>query len=439
MNRLLHCLPRLRPLASLVLATAAVAPQIAHAQDSIQVWTRSWADGRRTYDRIATAFTAKTGIRVEYFNATTDFEQRVSRAAAGGGLPDLIINDSGSTGQFQMMGLLDVVDPAAVPGGGDLHERAWDMARGVDGRYYGVPVSAQANVLFVRKDWREKLGLPAPRNWAELEALAIAFSRRDPDGNGKADTHGFALPASSQRGYTAWFASSYVWQAGGEFVRDAGNGRFKASADSPQVAQGVGFLRKLHCELKVTQPGAMTATTQDANKAFLSGQAGIYFSGPYHIQLFDREPGRDRIEVLPAPSGPGGAAVLAGGELAYLPKAAKNKAGAMKFIAFLISPEGQALGMKPPPGGLSVVRLPVHKSVSVGAVHQDPRWDVVAQQYAQNGRMQPRIPNWTRMQQLIADGLNAALARCDGDLGTALRQLNGRIDAELSAQKVKAP
>lgn len=422
---------------AVLLALGMAAPAL--AQDSLKVWTRSWADGRKTYDRIAAAFTAKTGIRVEYFNATTDFEQRVSRAAAGGGLPDLLINDSGATGQFLQMGLLEPLDRAAVPGGADLHERAWEMAKGFDGRYYGVPTSAQANVLFVRKDWREKLGLPPPQTWAELLTLAQAFTTRDPDGNGKADTYGFALPGSSQRGYTAWFASSYVWQAGGEFVRAAGPGRFQAAADSPAVAQGLGFLRRLHCDLKLTQPGAMTATTQDANKSFLSGQAGIYFSGPYHIPLFDREPGRERIEVLAAPAGPAGRTVLAGGELAYFPKVSKNKAAAMKFVAFLISPEGQALGMKAPPGGLSVVRLPVNKKVSVSEVYQDPRWETVASAYAADGRAQPAIPNWTRMQQLIADGLNGVLARCGSDPSAALKQLNQRIARELASQKVLAP
>ena len=411
------------------------------AQDVLKVWTRSWADGRKTYDSIGKAFTARTGIRIEYFNATTDFEQRVSRAAAGGELPDLIINDSGSTGQFLQMGLLEPLDRSKVPGGADLQERAWDGARGFDGNYYGVPISAQANVLFIRKDWREKLKLPVPKTWADLETLARAFSTQDPDGNGKADTYGFALPGSAQRGYVAWFMSSYVWQAGGEFVRAVRPGQFLGAADQPPVQQAVGMMRRLHCELKATQPGAMTATTSEANKAFISGQVGMYFSGPYHIPLFDREPGRQRVEMVAAPAGPGpngGRAVLAGGELAYFPKAGKNKSGAMKFVEFLISPEGQTLGMKATSGGLSVVRLPVNRKVDAADIYKDPRWQTVAEEYAEHGRSQPAIPNWSRMQQLIAEGLNATLARCNADIGTDLKKLNRRIDQELSAQKALA-
>lgn len=408
------------------------------APDTVRVWTRSSTDGRKTYNAIAEAFTRKTGLKVEYFNATTDFEQRVARAAIADELPDLIINDSGATGQFVQMGLLATVDRARVAGGADLQERAWDSAKGFDGHYYGVPTSAQAQVLFIRKDWRTRLNLPVPQTWMEVATLASAFTAQDPDGNGRADTYGFVMPGSAQRGYAAWFLSSFLWQAGGEYVRQVRPGQFRGALDEPAALATVAFIRKLHCELKATQPGAMNAPTQEANKAFTSGQAGMYLSGPYHIPLFDREPGRDKVEVVPAPAGPAGHGVLAGGELAYFPKAAKNKAGALKFVEFLISPEGQALGMKPAGGGLSVVRLPVNRHVDPATVHNDPRWQMVANEYARNGHAMPAIPNWTRMQQVIGEGLNAMLSRCNVELAPALRKLNHRVNQQLSAQKVLA-
>jgi multiple sugar transport system substrate-binding protein len=412
---------------------------LAQAQDSVRVWTRSSADGRKTYDVVAEAFTRKTGIKVEYFNATTDFEQRVARAAAGGDLPDLIINDTGAIGQFVHMGMLESVDRAKVAGGADLHERAWDGAKGFDGKYYGVPTSSQGHVLFIRKDWREKLNLPVPQTWADVEVLAKAFTEKDPDGNGAADTYGLVFPGSAQRGYTAWYLSSFLWQAGGEFVRPVKPGQFKGAMDEPAALAAVKFMHKLQCELKVTQPGAMNAPTQEANKSFMSGQVGMYLSGPYHIALFDREPGGKKVEAVPAPSGPGGRAVLAGGELAYFPKAAKNKAGAMKFAEFLISPEGQVLGMKTPPGGgVAVVRLPVNRKLDAGVVHHDTRWNMVAQEYEKFGRNMPNIPNWTRMQQVVSEGLNSILSRCTTDIAGELKKLNVQVNRELSAQQALA-
>ncbi len=205
----------------------ALASSAAWGQDVVRVWTRSSAEGRKTYDTIAQAFTQKTGIRVEYFNAWTDFEQRIARAAIGGDLPDLIINDGGATGQFVQMGMLQAVDRNGVAGGADLQDRAWESAKSYDGKYYGVPTSAQAQVMYIRKDWRTKLNLPVPQTWADVEALAKAFTVADPDGNGRADTYGLIFPGSAQRGYAAWYISSFLWQAGGEFVRPVGGGLFK--------------------------------------------------------------------------------------------------------------------------------------------------------------------------------------------------------------------
>lgn len=57
----------------------------------------------------------------------------------------------------------------------------------VSGNRDGVPI------MWIRKDWMEKLGKKAPTTAQELQELAKAFVTEDPDGNGKADTYGIAL------------------------------------------------------------------------------------------------------------------------------------------------------------------------------------------------------------------------------------------------------
>jgi multiple sugar transport system substrate-binding protein len=422
------------------LAPAAAARAAAAGEQVLRIWTRSSVDGRKTYDAIAAAFTAKTGIRVEYFNATTDFEQRLARAAVGRDLPDLLINDGGSLGQFHRMGVISPIDRTQIAGAQDLHERAWRTATLPDGRVFAVPTSAQAHVLFVRKDWRIKLNLPPPQTWDDVAALARAFTQQDPDGNGRADTYGFVFPGGTARGYTAWFMSSFLFQAGGDFVSINSAGKAKATLDSAAAVNTLGFFRRLLCEDKSTQPGAINADTQEANRAFLSGQAGMYLSGPYHIALFDREPGAAKVEVLPAPAGPNGQrATLAGGELVYITRTTTQRAAAQKFVEFLISPLGQSLGMRPPKGGLPVVRLPVNRRLDAGSTHQDPRWATVADEYAQHGKALPLMPNWARLQQIAAEGFNSSLARCSVTLQADLSQLNTRMNAELDKQRLLAP
>lgn len=298
-----------------------------------------------------------------------------------------------------------------------------------------MPTSAQTFALFVRKDWREKLGLPQPKNWDDIQTLAKAFTTQDPDGNGKNDTYGFIVPASTTRGYASWFMSSFIWQAGGDFVKEE-SGKFSASLNTPEVAQAMTFMRTMMCD-KVTQPGAINATTADVIPSFRSGQSGMFFSGPYHIALFDKDPGKDNFEVIPV-AGPKGEATLAEGTTVFMMKSSIQKEAARKFIEFMISAEGQEIGMGKGSQHIPVVRLPVNKNVDVKAVYQDARWETFARLYNEQGRYVPQIPNWTPVRQVAADGFNRIFADCGSDIPGELKTLDGKVNAELKKQNVLA-
>jgi multiple sugar transport system substrate-binding protein len=408
---------------------------VAQAAEELNVWIRASNDSKAIYQKEAEAFEQQTGIKIKYFNATTDFEQRLARATAGNALPDVIFNDAAAMGQMVQLGIIDPVDPAKIAGGKDLYDAAWQSTRYIDGHYYGIPTSAQTFAFFIRKDWREKLGLPQPKTWDDLTALAKAFTEQDPDGNGKNDTYGFTLPASSTRGYASWFMSAFLWQAGGDFVRSTGEGKFKASLDEPAATKALSFVRNMVCE-KIVQPGAINATTADAIPSFRSGQSGIFFSGPYHIALFDKSPGKDNIEVIAPPAGPAGSTTLAEGTTAFMIKSSKNKEAAQKFVEFIISPEGQKIGMAIGSGNMPVVRLSVNKQIDSVSIYNDPRWSTFAELYAKDARYIPPVPNWTPLRQISADGFNRILSNCNSDIPKELGVVNEHMNAELKKQNV---
>ncbi len=171
-------------LRSLLLLTAlGLGVSQSYAATTLNVWIRASNDSKNIYKQEAEKFEEKTGIKIEYFNATTDFEQRLARATAGNALPDLIFNDAASLGQFIQLGIAEEIDPQAIAGGDQLFQTAWKSTRYIDGKYYGVPTSAQTFALFVRKDWRENW-LPQPRSWDDIRARQ-SLHHPDPDGNGK--------------------------------------------------------------------------------------------------------------------------------------------------------------------------------------------------------------------------------------------------------------
>ncbi|AHG18535.1 sugar ABC transporter substrate-binding protein [Chania multitudinisentens RB-25] len=420
----------------LLLSALGLGAAQAYAAETLNIWIRASNDSKNIYKKEAETFEKKTGIKIEYFNATTDFEQRLARAAAGNALPDLIFNDAVAIGQFIQLGIADEIDPKSIAGHDNIYPLAWESTRYTDGKHYGVPTSAQTFALFVRKDWREKLGIAQPKTWQDVAKLAQAFTTQDPDGNGKADTYGFILPASTTRGYASWFMSAFLWQAGGDFIRESGPGKFKATLDEPAATETLQFMRNMLCE-KVVQPGAINATTADVIPSFRSSQTGMFFSGPYHIALFDKDPGKDTFEVV-AIQGPKRQATLAEGTTVFLMKSSQKKEAARKFIEFMISQEGQEIGMGKGSSSIPVVRLPVNKQVDTQAVYDDPRWATFAALYAEQGRYVPQVPNWTPIRQITADGFNRILADCNGDIAAELQATNLKVNAELEKQKVLA-
>lgn len=420
----------------LLLSVLGLGAAQAYAEETLNIWIRASNDSKNIYKKEAETFEKKTGIKIEYFNATTDFEQRLARAAAGNALPDLIFNDAVAIGQFIQLGIADEIDPQSIAGHDNIYPLAWQSTRYTDGKYYGVPTSAQTFALFVRKDWREKLGMPQPKTWEDVAKLAKAFTTQDPDGNGKADTYGFILPASTTRGYASWFMSAFLWQAGGDFMRESAPGKFKAALDEPAAVETLQFMRGMLCD-KVVQPGAINATTADVIPSFRSSQSGMFFSGPYHIALFDKDPGKDTFEVVSL-QGPKSQATLAEGTTVFLMKSSQKKEAARKFIEFMISQEGQEIGMGKGSSNIPVVRLPVNKLVDTQAVYNDPRWATFATLYAEQGRYVPQVPNWTPIRQITAEGFNRILADCNGDIAAELQATHGKVNAELEKQGVLA-
>lgn len=372
-------------------------------------------------------------MKVDYKPIFNDFDKQVQQRAASKDLPDVVITDTGSLGNFVKQGWATEVDRGAIAGGGDIVDRAWNNAKAADGKYYGVPFSTQAMVTLIRKDWREKLGKPVPKTWEELTDLANAFTKNDPDGNGQPDTYGMLVPGTVDRGYLGWWASSYIWQGGGDILKSEGEGKFSVAIDSAESVKSVEWLRKLFCDDKVVQPGALTLSTNDAHPLFESGKSGIYLTGPYMIGRFDKSVGKDKYEVIASPKGPAGSTVLGEGEDIYLMAGSAKAADQKKLAEFLISPDAQKMGMKGDPQ--PVVRLSVNKNVNTKEVYKDDRWSTTADVYASEARPFPSVPNFQPFRQQTSETLNSIFAKCGPDVAGELKTLAEKLKKELDNQK----
>lgn len=409
------------------------------AKAPLQIWIRKppGSPTEKTAKALAAEFTKATGIETTVTAIFEDFETKLQQAAAGRQLPDIVLNDTAQLGSLVKQGLVREVNRERVAGGDKVADLAWQATRGADGKSYAVPFSAQTFALFIRKDWREKVGAAQPTTWAELDALATAFTTKDPDGNGQADTHGYVIPGSTKRGYMAWYASSFLWSNGGDFFTEKDRKFAPAVADPKSVAT-VDWLKGQFCTAKTVAPGAVTMETTQAHPVFEGGKAGIYLTGPYNMARFDKNLGADKYEVIPAPKGPDGKqASLAEGENVYLMAGSKNEAGQQKFAEFAISAQGQTIGMAGDTDG-NIVRLPVSSAVKLSEVRKDTRWQIFDDVYRTAGRYSPAVPDWTPFRQAAAEAINAVVADCGSDTKSHLDKLAETFAAELARQGVAA-
>ncbi len=408
----------------------------AAAAGTLNVWIRGAGDSAKAYQKIFDAFTAQTGIKVSIGKTTlTDFETALSAAASAHQLPDMVLDDAAQMGSFASQGIILPVDKSTFTGADQLTDQAWASATDLKGQVYAVPFSAQANVLLIRKDWLDKLRLQPPKTWADMAKVAQAFTTQDPDGNGKNDTYGLAVPGSTSRGYTSWFWSSFLYSAGGDYLKASG-GKFTATLNTPQAVSSVQFLEDQVCKNKDVQPSALGDDTTATNKAFETGVAGMYLTGPYAYATMDATAVKGKYIVVAPPTGPDGTAgTLAEGTDIYTMADSKQDE-VTKLEEFMVTPDAQKIGMTAVPSA-TVVRLPVNKTVDASAVHgDDPRWQLAQQVYASSGHYEyDNAPNWTQLRQKMSDDLNKLLSSC-GDVQPALNSMNSDVTSILKQQGV---
>lgn len=405
---------------------------------TLEIWQRKapGSPSDKVGQEVAKAFTEATGVKVEFSSILEDFEIKLQQRAAQGDLPDIIINDTAQLGNMKTQGLLREIDPANIAGSDKIKDRAWEGAKAADGKFYGVPHTAQTVALFNRSDWRQNVGAEVPTNWDELVELWEAYSTGDPTGTGK-DVAGLGVPASTKRGYISWNTSSFFWSGGGEYFKDEGSGKFTSQVASEGSVAAASWIRGLVCEHDVLQPGAGSQDTTNVKELFQTGAVGSYLVAPYELASFDLKPGKDVVEVFAPPAGPAGLTTLAEGNNVYLMAGSGNETAQEKFAEWAVSVEGQTVAMAGDREG-NLVRVPVNSDVDMSKVRTDPRWQMFEKLYEENGRYVPAVPNWAPFLNSSAETLNTLISDCSLDVADQMKKLDEKFTAELKAQEALA-
>ena len=137
-----------------------------------------------------------------------------------------------------------------------------------DGKVYEfgrINIMDPLRMLLIRKDWLDKLNLKVPTTTEELFNVAKAFTKQDPDGNGKQDTFGIALS------YNSGGTMSQVFQDVSWVVKNG-----KVEKDWDNAREYLDFRKKLYDDGIVDRDFLNDKNGSKATQDLVTGKLGIY-------------------------------------------------------------------------------------------------------------------------------------------------------------------
>lgn len=150
----------------------------------------------------------------------------------------------------------------------------WDKS-GAIYRLPGDVPEASYMTTILRKDWLDNLGLSVPKTLDEYVNVLRAFTKDDPDKNGKNDTYGL----SGDNYYRSLAPFFYAYGIDVENFVKQPDGSIKFGALMPQVKTVLELLQGLYKE-GVIDPRMTTSANNDDNKVndiYSSGKVGSFY------------------------------------------------------------------------------------------------------------------------------------------------------------------
>lgn len=159
-----------------------------------------------------------------------------------------------------------------------------------DGKVYGIacsPSLTEGQVMIIRQDWLDNLGLQAPTNLDEFEEVIKAFTEDDPDGNGKQDTYGFAYSGEGiyNTGWVSDSAPLFSANSGTHFPgswQEDENGELMYGSIDPGNKETLARMAEWNQKGWIFPEAAATGAW-DAMMQFTEGKAGIFIGRPWAI------------------------------------------------------------------------------------------------------------------------------------------------------------
>jgi putative aldouronate transport system substrate-binding protein len=253
-----------------------------------------------------------------------DYNQKVSMAITSGDIPDIMNVTYDDFKELAENDMLEDLTDAYNNCASDLMKeiyasndnRSLDMAT-IDGKLYAIPttaISSGPEMLWLRGDWMDKLGLEEPKTLEDIENIVKAFVKQDPGENGAGKTVGIPLCVDGDTNYiygnySGAYKANNIFTSFGAYPEQWIEGKDKTAvygSVQPEMKQGLQVLADWYKEGVIDQQ--LAVRTYDDIKALVTdGKCGSYFCGwwaPYDLAgSYELNPDVEwRAYILPAGS-----------------------------------------------------------------------------------------------------------------------------------------
>jgi putative aldouronate transport system substrate-binding protein len=210
---------------------------------------------------------------------------------------------------------------------------------------FADPVSIAKNEVFDRKDWC-KLGLAVPKTLDDLYNVMVAFTKNDPDGNGKNDTYGYGA-FQEINNYEEWPGrrlEPILGAFGVEGTWDMTKANAGLNILKPEFYDAMVFIKKIQ-DAGVIDPNWLAYKKDDFRAAWKQGRFGIMreqnaaYAATSNYAPFDKNFPNGEWIVIDPPVGPTGKASIGPYTVnyrIYAVSAKAAKAGKLDKIAQLL-------------------------------------------------------------------------------------------------------
>jgi multiple sugar transport system substrate-binding protein len=285
--------------------------------DLMVYYEEAFADFRRQYP----------GINLQVLHITGQYEDKIKIMFAGKVAPDVIFMYPTALPSWVDLNALEPLDDLMARDGKvkyDDYFRAGMETVSWNGKVYGLPKDASADILFYNKAMFIEQGIPLPtRDWTWADYLAAAKKlTRDTDGDGRVDVYG-----ASQ---LEW--DRLVLQNGGKVISDDGQRCLLGEPEAIAALKWWAELRTLHKVTPLPEATMDTSTWRLFALKRLGMLVSMYPCVPILRKTCDFE-----WDITPPPKGPARRYSAFQGSAFAITRQSKNKEAAYTFVRWMTS------------------------------------------------------------------------------------------------------